>query len=71
MAFGDPKIGHGFFTYSKTDPNRGSTKKAAGQPAQLSYLGHTRWRIGTGWVVAAMATQADLLEAKKVAAVAT
>jgi len=44
---------------SKTDPESRLYKKAAGQPAQLSYLGHTVVENRNGLVVAAMATQAD------------
>jgi transposase len=44
---------------SKTDPESRLYKKAAGQPAQLCYLGHTVVENRNGLVVAAMATQAD------------
>lgn len=44
---------------SKTDPDARLYKKASGQEAKLSYLGHTVVENRNGLVVAAMATQSD------------
>ena len=44
---------------SSTDPEARLYKKAAGQEAKLSYLGHTLVENRNGLIVAAMTTQAD------------
>lgn len=44
---------------SKTDPEARLYKKAAGQEAKLSYLGHVLVENRNGLIAAAMATQAD------------